>query len=435
MFRKKVKRFYNRVDNVSYNKGLFMISCYPEHHRTDLWREYYFLDENYNLIMHFASNNCMEAKQLSSRSKCVFYRRDIGDNESIKIIRISDYGRIQKVLDIDDIDDNITLDSHGDDEDSTFAIKKDGLWGFIDYNAEIIIEPQYQYYSDFANGYACVIKDNKAGFIDKENKIVIPFNYELPLNSNTEVNFGYSTFLWHHGKLLAPIAKNNKYGVIDIEENVVIPFMYDYIFSLGEDFCAIKDNKAGIIDVNNNIVLPLEYDDIDIDNDGLPYFYIGNNELYGLFDFEKHDFITPVEYKRLSAYDNVIIAEKTKEHTVLLDRKTLQPITDVYDEIRGADENMFKVQVNGKCAYLNDTGKLVTDFIYNSHSPNYYKNGICVAEHYMYENGYDVINKNGEVLYHSPKYREVFNLGNGDILVEQKNGDFVIKKLFKTKGV
>ena len=429
----KIRKFFTRVDEVHNQKGLFNISCYPEHCRSDLWRERYFLDKNYELIMHFASTTGMRVEQLSSKSKDVFVRWDYGDDkDTIKIIKISPYcPTSQIIIEVEDIDNELRWAEHEDDEDSTFAIKQNGLWGFIDYNAEIIIKPQYQDYSPFKNGLACVLKDSKWGFIDKNNNIVIDFKYDLPALKCFRGDFGYSAFYKHNEKLIAPIAKDNKYGVIDLEENVLIPFEYDYIFEIEKYICAIKDGKFGLIDINNNIILPFEYDDISLDCDNLPYYYVEKDGLYGLFDFEKDCLVVPIEkYKELSAYENVIIAKKKNDKHVLLDRKAFKEISPEYNSIRYVGENMFSVRLNKKSGYgfMTYKGEMITEMKYDFHCSDF-KNGLCAVEYNNYKKGYDVINKKGEVLYHTPRFHEIFNLGNGSVLAENDNQEFEIIKL------
>lgn len=428
----KIRKFFTRVDEVHNQKGLFNISCYPEHCRSDLWRERYFLDKKYELIMHFASTDCMRVEQLSSKSKDVFVRWDYGDDEDkIKIIKISPYcPTSQTIIEVEDIDNELRWAEHEDDEDSTFAIKQNGLWGFIDYNAEIIIKPQYQDYSPFKNGLACVLKDDKWGFIDKNNNTAIDFKYDLPALKCFRGDFGYSAFCKYNEKLIAPVAKGNKYGIIDLEENLLIPFEYDYILEIEKYICAIKDGKYGLIDINNNIILPFEYDDISLDCDNLPYYYVEKNGLYGLYDFKKNCFVVHAEYKRLSAYKNAIIAKKQNGKDVLLDRKNFKEITSEYNAIKYADEDMFAVEPNKKkgTAFMTDKGELITEAKYE-HLGSYFKKGICAVEYNDYRKGYDVINKKGEVLYHTPRFHEIFNLGNGSVLAENDNQEFEIIRL------
>lgn len=64
-------------------------------------------------------------------------------------------------------------------EDGCFAVKYNGLWGFINEEAIEIIEPQYDNYCAFNNGFAAVCKNGKWGFINKNNELIIPFEYDI----------------------------------------------------------------------------------------------------------------------------------------------------------------------------------------------------------------------------------------------------------------
>lgn len=51
------------------------------------------------------------------------------------------------------------------------------LWGFIDQNGKVRIEPEYEDAKSFSNGLAAVCKDGKWGYIDENNSLVIVNKY------------------------------------------------------------------------------------------------------------------------------------------------------------------------------------------------------------------------------------------------------------------
>lgn len=58
--------------------------------------------------------------------------------------------------------------------DTTYAaVKIDGLWGFVDKNGDIVIEPQYEDARSFSNGFAAVKADGLWGYINAEGQMVI----------------------------------------------------------------------------------------------------------------------------------------------------------------------------------------------------------------------------------------------------------------------
>lgn len=62
--------------------------------------------------------------------------------------------------------------------DGFLAVKKNGLWGYIDTEGNWVLEPQYRAAKSFSNGLAGVCIDDMWGFIDRSGKIVITCEYE-----------------------------------------------------------------------------------------------------------------------------------------------------------------------------------------------------------------------------------------------------------------
>lgn len=92
------------------------------------------------------------------------------------------------------------------------AIKKDNKYGFVNENMDIIVEPEYDDYKDFSEGFAVVGKkvkgsyDNVYGYVDITGKWLIE-----PIFSNAES--------FKNG--LAKVWKSGKMGYIDMSGNEV----------------------------------------------------------------------------------------------------------------------------------------------------------------------------------------------------------------------
>lgn len=67
-------------------------------------------------------------------------------------------------------------------QENMAIFKRNNLFGFVDSNGKEIVPPTYQSYAargyGFHNGYIAVQKDDKWGVIDKDNRIIIPFEYD-----------------------------------------------------------------------------------------------------------------------------------------------------------------------------------------------------------------------------------------------------------------
>ena len=116
-------------------------------------------------------------------------------------------------------------------------VLKNGKYGFIDKDKNLIIKPKYKYVSErFRDGYCVVtyIKKIKRsvkwvfGYIDTRGNV----NLFLHLESITEFNEGMSK-----------IKINNKYGYMDTSLNEVIKPRFDCSANFREGMAGIKLNK------------------------------------------------------------------------------------------------------------------------------------------------------------------------------------------------
>ena len=133
-------------------------------------------------------------------------------------------------------------------------------------------------------------------------------------------------------------------------------------------------------------------------------------------------------YKKLGIDEDAVIVQKQNDKYVVIDFENNE-LSGEFERIRSQFEDMFSVFNGEASAFMNGKGEILTPFVYKRY-PHLSKDGLCAAEYKDYQKGIDVINKKGEVLYHSNKWHyEVFNAGNGYILARDKNGEYKFKKL------
>ena len=192
---------------------------------------------------------------------------------------------------------------------------RNGYWGVIDLKGNIIIPFKYTglYLSDiirvkrndeyivfnregkplpsfssaasnFSDGLAYAIKNNKRGFIDKTGKTVIPFEYDGVYSFSDNLAWvnknGQNSFIDKTGKEVIPLQKedkdsfsdglarvfrDNKYcSFIDKTGKIALNLPYDYALSFSEGLSWVKqDNKWGCVDKTGKIVIPIQFDDAD----------------------------------------------------------------------------------------------------------------------------------------------------------------------------
>ncbi|TAL58675.1 MAG: WG repeat-containing protein, partial [Bacteroidetes bacterium] len=129
-------------------------------------------------------------------------------------------------------------------------------YGFIDTKGNIVIPMKYDNAADFSEGLASVTLNKKTGFIDKNDKVIIPFEYS-----------GFTTGFLNG---LAPVIKDGKYGVIDKAGKTVIDFKYEYIDLFYEGVAKAEkiisvaglagQKKCGYLDKTGKEVIPFEYE-------------------------------------------------------------------------------------------------------------------------------------------------------------------------------
>ena len=155
---------------ISEANSLAQVKCVHEDLKTG-YRKYeiFFIDRNNQIVAVFENAKVFRLEQLVSNKESLFdVTIDFDDHEKHQIIRIENGKQI-----LLNTFDNV---EHGE-EDGTFAVQKDGLWGFIDTNGDEIIAPQYEKYKSFSNGIAIVRKNRKWGYINKLGQNITPLKY------------------------------------------------------------------------------------------------------------------------------------------------------------------------------------------------------------------------------------------------------------------
>ena len=66
---------------------------------------------------------------------------------------------------------------------------EDGLFGYMEPDGDIAIEPQYEGAQVFANGVACVCINGEYGYISEEGMVVIPAIYEQGTSFSNNLAF------------------------------------------------------------------------------------------------------------------------------------------------------------------------------------------------------------------------------------------------------
>lgn len=244
----------------------------------------------------------------------------------------------------------------GDDLLAVYALP--GKRGYINVqNGEIVIDAESNDYRKawvFSNGLAAVMRDDKIGFINVQNEVVIPFQFDYS-DEFRRWDFGY---VFHNGycvmtnadgdmglidksgkwvieplfdEIWAPhdtgyriFVDDGGYGVLDSKCNVVYPAEYGYIDILPNGFVLTKGGKRWQVDFEGSVVHPFLYDGTYYLNYPIDYYGDCSEIQYALADYAK--------YKVMSCYG-------------IMNRITGELITPaIYSDINMLSKDLFEVQ-------------------------------------------------------------------------------------------
>ena len=269
---------------------------------------------------------------------------------------------------------------------SNFIVKKDGNIGLVNEKGQTIIKAEYKkilaLQEDYKNEYIIVSQDNKYGLISTSGEILIKPSYE-------SIKYLGSSSLF-------AVKQNNNWKLYDTEENkIIIDDGYkDIVEAKSENIIVINsDGEYGIIDKENNKKIKPQYEDLKY---AFSIYYIAKKDgKYGVIDTENKTIID-FEYKNMMYIENggFIQADKTDTVTILFDNNLGQKAEGIVSEINTeigyiklytdneykyynfkleeknsydllTTNTLFLSKKDGKYGYINKSGSVVVDYIYD----------------------------------------------------------------------
>ena len=247
--------------------------------------------------------------------------------------------------------------------------------GYINVNTgRIVIDAEANNYCKawvFSEGLAAVMNEDKIGFINANNEVVIPFQFDYS-DECRMCDFGY---LFHNGYCIMTNA-NGDLGLIDKSGSWVVEPSYDEIWSPHTSGyrVIVKDNRHGVLDSNCAVVYPAEYGYISIIHNG---FVLTKRGRQWQVDFEGNTvqpfmFDSTYYLKYPNGYDSCgdltyefadFVKYEVMNSYGIMNRITGEPITPaIYSDINMLSKDLFEVQeYDSYDWYLLDTkGRIVS---------------------------------------------------------------------------
>jgi len=281
---------------------------------------------------------------------------------------------------------------------------KDGLFGGLNYNGEMIIPAVYQSMSFFKEGLAVVEKNGRFGYVDKGNKLVIPYNFDEALS-------------FENGSAIVGI--DDKYGVIDRNGKHILPVIYDEIGVFQEGLIyALKDSLYGYYDKKGRLKINHCFEEAFSFQNGKAKVQVDGMQAY---INNLGDYIFPPLYKNIKFYTDSLVVFELNGKFGISNLSGQWIDSTLFDMIGELNEGLAIVSLDQKIGYLDVEGKVKIAVEFDEF-PNFIELGKFNASTAVaYKNGkYGVINKTGgQILpfkYHQLGFisnQTAFNKGKG----------------------
>ncbi len=150
------------------------------------------------------------------------------------------------------------------------GIKRDGYYGFVDFNNKLRISNRYERVKPFSNALAPVMIRGKWGFIDKNEQIIAQPLY----NEVGEFKNG-----------ICPVRINKKWGMIDLAGNIVVEINFDNLQQTEKGLWLSRiDNEFGLLDPTGKTILLPRYTSVKPVEGNL--IIVSRKGLYGVADHD-----------------------------------------------------------------------------------------------------------------------------------------------------
>lgn len=205
--------------------------------------------------------------------------------------------------------------------------------------------------------YYHVLKDGLWGVVDNENNIIL--EPCLPFIRSMFGGEGYC-FEGFGANGLGMVFLNQRYGMIDTQGNFVIPAEYETAFQFSRGSSVMRKNgKYGLISESGEILLQPVYEQIDGDQDG-----VRRIKADGKYGYIKTDgtFIAEPQYED-AAYRFTQLTARVKQNGKWgVINIYGRPLTEIiYDEVSDFCDGYARVNLNGRWGYINMSGEYIIE--------------------------------------------------------------------------
>ncbi len=292
------------------------------------------------------------------------------------------------------------------------AVRTNNLWGFVDRNGQMIVEPKYYYLSYLMGSSSTTINDTDGlmavaddkynwGVVDSSGNERIKPQYEF-------VDIEYGGLIW--------IKKNNLYGLVNQHGRIIIPCIFeDYHNFYNRRAWVKKNGKWAQINYDGEYLSDFLFDDVKVFLNG----DIAEVKMNGRIHLRRNDgrFIPVPKYQSVYVYENGAVEIKINNKSGVVDDSDRFIIKPLYDGIY-IMRNGYKIWKNDKIGLTDFNGRVILDPIFDE--ALFYSHDIVMAMKNGFWYLYDISGKPITL----EKYTDWENNDNSAIIIVKSGNEW-----------
>ncbi|MDR2466766.1 MAG: WG repeat-containing protein [Prevotellaceae bacterium] len=244
-----------------------------------------------------------------------------------------------------------------------------GKFGLVNARGEETLPVRYDDVTVFSECMAAVRVGDKWGYADTSGREVIPAKYEIPMlnyfvkkliahaagnsavNLEEMKNIMFSAFSGG----VAAVCLNGKWGYIDREDKMVVPLKYDKVRKFKEGMAAVRiDGRWGFADMTGREAVAAKYTSVEDFSEGMAA--VRADRKWGFVDREGNE-IVPLQYSEVKPFREGMAAVRLKDSWGFVNAAGAEAIPPAYGGALSFSEGKAAVETGGKWGYIDRTGK------------------------------------------------------------------------------
>jgi hypothetical protein len=230
------------------------------------------------------------------------------------------------------------------------AVKRDGLWGFVDRAGTLVVPPQFQRVTRFSEGRSAVQLEETWGYVNADGALVIPAAYE-----DATPFFGGIAF----------VRQGGRWGIIDRAGAVIAPPRFDSLGrwlapeSAADPRPVFVDGGWRYVDRAGQLIGDTALEQAIPFRSGIANVKAGGR--WGYMD-RSGRMAVPAIYDMASPFEGDLGAVERDGKWALIDRSGTVVSERWFDDLRRfGGEALAPVKVGRRWGYVNRAGRIVTE--------------------------------------------------------------------------